>query len=250
MRTFALLLSTAAVLAASGCTRSQSAVPERLELSCFAGAPAAPGPVYIGLAPGRMPASLAPAPWETSGEPALVGGMFWDPWGPFPDDASIVVNGIAVAGGWIFYVPGFAVGAVASVLVFPFLGISTFLWLPDSVGEIFGMAGYYVLAVPLYAVQKVCWDAPCALVRFIRLHSKSCKGQVEWLIPRHEDSPYGKQVQRKLKKLTGEDFGSREAWDKWWSAHRDEFDKDMKRIKPAAPAAPAPAAPTPAVQGA
>ncbi|HOX05588.1 MAG TPA: hypothetical protein PK280_04225 [Planctomycetota bacterium] len=247
-----VLVPVALLLAlAAGCSSQRSALPERIELASYAGAPVAALPLRAGLAPSRGPAA---ASWETPGGPVLIGGMFWDPWGPFPDDASIVVDGTGVIVGWVLYVPGFALGAVISVLTLPIptLGLTSFTFLPFKVGEIFGMVGYYVMVVPLYTVQKVCWDAPCALVRFIRLHSKSYKGQVDWLIPRHEDSPYGKQVQKKLKKLTGEDFGSREAWEKWWSTHRDEFDEDMDRVKPAAPeakpAVPAAPAPAPAVQ--
>ncbi len=246
----ASLLSIGLLAALSaGCSRPQSALPERIELSCRLSAPPAPAPAFIGLAPSRGP--MADAAGCADADAALVGGMFWDPWGPFPDDASIVVNGPAVAVGWVLYVPGFAVGAVISILTLPIptLGLTSFTFLPFKVGEAFGTVGYYVLAVPLYVVQKVVWDTPCALVRFIRLHSKSYKGQVDWLVPRHEDSAYGRQVQKKLKKLTGEDFGSREAWEKWWSAHRDEFDEDMKRVKAAEPEkAPVPT-PVPAPAG-
>jgi hypothetical protein len=259
MRILALLLSIATLLAASGCAGRQSALPERIELAYFTGATQsqmlAPAPLRAGLAPSRLPD--ASAPWEANGELVLVGGMFWDPWGPFPDDASLLVNGTAVAVGWVLYVPGFAVGAVVSILTLPIptMGLTAFTFLPFKVGEVFGTVGYYIIAVPLYAVQKVTWDGPCAFVRFIRLHSKSYQGQVDWLIPRVDDSDYGKSVYRKLKKLTGEDFGSREAWEKWWGAHRDDFDSDMNRVTPVAPEkapepAPAPApAPMPAPAG-
>lgn len=228
MRKLLPLLAALLLPAAAGCLPGKAARPVDVSL---APAPVIATPDGAPLAPGRDRAAELLLPRETP----LVGGFDWGMWGPFPEDATLPVDLIAFGGGCIFYVPGFAVGAVASLLLFPFpgMGIGTFLWLPDDVGDITGMVGYYALGIPFYAIQKIVWDAPCAFSRFLRLHCRSAKGQVEWLIPRVDDSPYGREVYEKLRDRTGEDFGSREAWEKWWDANRDRFDDDMKPARPA-----------------
>ena len=243
MRTL-MLPGVAVFLLVSGCAQRQAEPPERIAFSCWSGAPCRPGPMPVGLAPSRLPAADEQALMDE----ALIGGLDWGMWGPFPEDATIPVKVVAMGGGFIFYVPGFVVGAVASVLTFPILGIGTFLWLPTTCGGATGTAGYYILGVPFYAVQKVVWDGPRAFGRFVNLAVRSPKSKMNYLVTRVDDSPRGREVYQKLKKLTGEDFGSGEKWTGWWQAHRDEFDKNMKPIRPAAPEPKpgAPAAPKPA----
>ena len=232
MRIIPPLLAVLCLLAAAGCSRGESVQLRGVSLSLRPAASARSAVEVAGLAPSRDPA----ADRQREAEARLVGGLDWGMWGPFPEDATIPVDVIAFGSGCIFYVPGFAVGAVVSVVTIPVLGISTFFWLPGDCGSITGSAGYYLLGIPFYAVQKIVWDGPCAFGRFLSLHCRSYKGQVDWLVPRVDDSPYGRDVYRKLKSLTGEDFGSREKWTEWWTAHRDEFDSDMERAAPAAPA--------------
>jgi hypothetical protein len=247
------VLAALFLAAASGCAPRVADAPAEVVRTT-------PGPqprvILIVLAPSRLPNGVQE---PQDDQPALCGG----------DDEGLEGEGLFVQvpariGAFVFFVPGFLIGSPAFLLV-PFSDVDHSggpLAIPFLTGGFTGIVGYYLVGGPFWVVKKVAWDGPRAFGRWLNLAARSRKGQVDYLanllvekLWYDQGNPYRQEVCRKLEQLTGEKPKPKgKDWWQWWQLHRDEFDRSMKRIRPAAPepkpeAPPAPI-PVPATQGA
>jgi len=158
-------------------------------------------------------------------------------------------------------IPGVPLGLVGVVVSLPFAlfyGLDA-LWV-GFYGPVIGCGagGYYLVGEIMLGIRAVFWEAPCAFGRFLALAFRNPKGRVNFLVSRADHPKIGKAVRMELEEITWEGPKSPEEWRAWWGTHRDEFDKNMKRIKPPAPEPkpgaprapaplPAPEAPAPAL---
>jgi hypothetical protein len=228
-RATVLLPAVLLALLAAGCSGRQSAFPERIELACFAGAPDLPGTVCIGLAPSRARRVEVPGP----GGRDFVGGDF-----DIFMDAPLCDAGTE---GYFVAVPA-RIGALFLAMPFFILGLPFMLSDNERVGYYAFAPTYVMLYVgaivvggPFWVVREVLWDAPCAFGRWLALSTRGPKGKVDFLVPRSGHPRIGDQVDARLRKLTGEPSNPAAGWPAWWQLHREEFDDDMTRVKPAGP---------------
>jgi hypothetical protein len=249
----AMGIAAIALLALSGCAGKESG-GDRAGGYGFAAAPPNAAAESPPLAPSR--ARVAGDP-RARGLPACGGDdisdMFYQAL-PYKEEG-LFVQIPGVIGAVPFAVVGVAVSLPVALVLWPFDAADVAIY--PLLG--FPWFGYCVVATPFWIVKQVFWDGPCAFGRFLNLAFRSRKGQVDYLVgalPRYEGDLL-EQACRKLEKLAGVkklpvDPVGGESWAAWWGAHRDEFDPDMKPVKPAAPApSPAPATlPVPGIEGA
>jgi hypothetical protein len=258
MRNSLLVGSAAILIAAAGCSRQNSAAPESFPPVRWSVAGALPQPALRGLAPSRARAGDGLS--GDGRESVLVGGGallvltgcvgmnfysmpgldldFYDFW--MPGDSAFI--GIPSRyGGWLFVPAGWIIGVPIDLVRMPFATGECgdeYWWTTYMCGAGFGGVGGLIVSLPFRILEWTFWDAPCAFGRFVSLHCRSNKSQVDWLIGRLKEAgeSQAQDIQGKLEKLTGEKgIEHHERWNEWWFVHRDEFDSGMKRIKPPAP---------------